>query len=199
MATQKSTSTRKASTTRAAASTSTSTADPAPTPDPAPAETPEPAAPAADPAPAEQPPPPPTPDPAPSESTDESASDDPAAALKKKIRTTQHIGDTRPDELTDQQRANLAGPPIGAVGGPRTLASMTSPTRVGEEYVHAPSEGHIAFVPERLKQSSTKRVWVQGQHVRKDVFDAMSPFVAPTPAEARVLSDEEYAQVAPYL
>lgn len=127
------------------------------------------------------------------------SADDPAAELKRKIRTTQHVTDVRPDELTDEQRLNLVGAPASALPGPRTLPSPSSPTRAGEEYVHAETEGHIAFVPKRQKQSSTVRVWIAGQHVRKDTYEALSGFVAATPSEARVLSDEEYAQVAPHL
>lgn len=181
MATGKSTTTtRKPSTTRAAASTSTgkSDADPveAPAPEPSDAEA------------AEQP-----------AAVDESAGDDPAAALKKKIRTTQHIENPRPDELTDEQRLNLVGAPAGSLPGPRTLASGTSPTRTADEYVLAEGEGHIAFVPKNLKQPATVRVWVEGQKVRKDMLEALSGFAAPTALKARVLSADEYAQVAPYL
>lgn len=185
MATSKSTTTRKPSTTRAASSTSTSKGDTDPAATPDPAETEQPAAPAPE-QPAEQP-------------AEDDQSDDPATALKKKIRTTQHIENAREDTLTDEQRLNLVGAPASALPGPRTLPSPGSPTRANEEYVHAETEGHIAFVPKRQRQSSTVRVWIAGQHVRKDVYDALSGFVAATPAEARVLSDEEYAQVAPHL
>lgn len=129
----------------------------------------------------------------------EISASDPAAELKNRMRTTQHITDPKPDGLTDEQRLNLVGAPAGSLPGPRTLPSPSSPIRTGEEYVHAPTEGHIAFVPRRQNQSSTVRVWIAGQHVRKDTFEALSGFVAATPAEARVLTAEEYAQVAPHL
>lgn len=130
---------------------------------------------------------------------DATASTDPASALKAKLRTTQHIADTRPDDLTEEQQLNLVGAPRGAVPGPRTLSSPTMPTRRGEEYVTAETDGHIAFVPKNTRQPATTRVWVEGQRVRKDMFDALSAVVSPTPGEAPVLSSEQYAQLAPYL
>jgi hypothetical protein len=119
--------------------------------------------------------------------------------LKQRVRTTQHVGDTRPDNLTAEQRENLVGAPAGALPGPRTLASPTTPTRKGEAYVTAETDGHVAWVPQRSNQPATVRVWIEGQRVRKDMHDALSRFVSPTPGEARVLSNEEYTQVAPFL
>lgn len=127
------------------------------------------------------------------------AADDPAAALKAKLRTTQHVGDTRPDELTDEQRENLLGAPAGSLPGPRTLATPTAPTRKGEEYVTADTDGYVAFLPDRVKQPATVRVWVAGQRVRKDMHDALAGVVTATAADAPVLTGDEYTQVATFL
>lgn len=124
---------------------------------------------------------------------------DPAAALKNRMRTTQHVGDTRPDELTDEQRHNLVGAPAGSLPGPRTLSTPTAPTRKGEAYVTAETDGHVAWIPKYTKQPATVRVWVEGQRVRKDMHDALSGLVAPTAADARVLEGDEYAKAAPFL
>lgn len=127
------------------------------------------------------------------------ATNDPAAALKAKLRTTQHVGDTRPDELTTEQRENLLGAPAGSLPGPRTLATPTAPTRKGEEYVTADTDGYVAFLPDRVKQPATVRVWVAGQRVRKDMHDALSGVVTASAADAPVLTGDEYTQVANFL
>lgn len=183
--TSKSAGTRKTSTTRATGSTSTSKGD-------ADTTTTEPAAEDT----AEDTASEPTTDAAPGQAA---TADDPAAALKAKLRTTQHIGDVRADELTDEQRMNLVGAPSSTVGGPRTLSSPSIPTRRGEEYVTAENDGYVAFLPDRIKQPTTVKVWVKDQRVRKDMFDALSGLVTQTAAEAKVLDGDEYTRVAPFL
>lgn len=115
------------------------------------------------------------------------------------MRTTQHLVATRPDDLTDEQRMNLVGAPAGALPGPRTLSSPTSPTRAGEAYVTAESDGHVAWIARHTTQPSTIRVWIKGQRVRKDMHDALSSLAAPAAKDAPVLTAEQYAQLAPYL
>lgn len=184
------TSTRKSSSTRAASSTSTSTrtgdADPDTTTSGEQTDTTADTAGAAA-------------EPTDSDQATTTAQADPAAELKQRVRTTQHIGDTRPDELSDEQRLNLLGAPAGAVGGPRTLATATSPTRKGEEYVTAEADGYVAWVPKYSKQPATIRLWIEGQRIRKDMYDALSGVATANAQDAPVLTGDEYAQVAPYL